>query len=248
MIASILKIPIKPQNMAQILEKIQKFIHTPYTFFHIVSLNPETLVRAQDDTEFRDILSEGDIQLIDGVGIIWGGSLLGIEVGERISGVDFMEILLKNMQIEGLRVLLLGGEADLADKLAICYEKKYPAISFKGLAGISDISQPKISEEQGIFSIVADYKPQILFVAFGSPWQEKWIYRHKRQLNGIVCMGVGGGFDFASGRIPRAPFWVRAMGLEWLFRLFKEPWRWRRQLRLIQFLYLIFMQRIGVYP
>ncbi|QQS44677.1 WecB/TagA/CpsF family glycosyltransferase [Candidatus Roizmanbacteria bacterium] len=216
-----------------------------YVFCHIVSLNPENVMIAQHDEEFRNILSQGDIQIVDGVGIALGGSILGIEVGERVTGVDLMEIMLKNTKEGGLHVLLLGGKSNVADDLAKCYQKKYSNIFFKGIEGISNIQAPKTDEERRIFSIVADYRPQIIFAAFGSPWQEKWFWAHKDKFKGIVCMGVGGGFDFALGKISRAPAWVRTIGMEWLFRLLKQPWRAKRQMRLFRYILLLIKARFG---
>jgi len=210
-----------------------------------VSINPENVIIAQHDEKFRYILSQSDIQIVDGVGIALGGSILGIEVGERVTGVDLMEMIVKNVEGEGLHILLLGGKPNVADNLAKCYQKKYSKISFKGIEGIKDIKAPKIQEENNIFSIVADYKPQIIFAAFGSPWQEKWFWAHRDKFKGIVCMGVGGGFDFASGKVSRAPRWVRGIGMEWLFRLLKQPWRVKRQMRLFSYILLLLKTKFG---
>jgi len=198
---------------------------------------------AQDDEEYRNILSQGDIQIVDGVGIAIGGSILGIDVGKRVTGVDLMENILQDLNHSGLRVMLLGGGENIAEKIVLCYKKKYPHISFYGMRGISSIQDPHMTEEAAIFSIVADYKPQILFVAFGSPWQEKWIWNHRGELAGVICMGVGGGFDFVSGKVARAPHFLRSIGLEWFYRLMRQPWRVRRQIRLIRFMLLIFKQK-----
>lgn len=240
-----LKIDIKARTKQEVLEQINKCMRTSYVFSHIVSINPENVMIAQEDEEFRKILSQSDIQIIDGVGIALGGSFLGIEVGERLTGVDLMEMIIKITKEEGLHILLLGGKPNIADKLANCYRKKYPKNFFKGIEGISDIKAPKEEEENEIFSIVADYKPQIIFAAFGSPWQEKWFWRHKDQFTGIICMGVGGGFDFASGSVRRAPYWMRTVGIEWLFRLITQPWRLRRQLKLVSYLFLLLKAKLG---
>ena len=234
---------IKNQSKEYILEKIQKYIHKPYAFFHIVSLNPENIMLASTDQEFQNILSQGDIQLIDGVGVALGCAFLNIDRGERMTGADFMEIMLKNIKKEGLRVVLLGGQANLAKELADCYHRKYPEISFLGEEGFEDVRNPSKEEIDHIFEVIADYKPQIVFSAFGSPDQEKFFSRHKREFAGIICMGVGGGFDFAVGNISRAPVLMRKIGFEWLFRLVREPWRWRRQLRIWQFVWQVFLQK-----
>ncbi len=239
-----LQIPIRPENLETILEKILLNIRKECVFCHVVSLNPENMVIAQDDAQYRKILSEGSIQLCDGVGIALGGSILSIPVGERVTGADLLEEVVKRGDELGLRILLLGAGTDVADDLAVCYQKKYPHISIKGFQGIQDISAPTQEEVDAIFSIVSYHKPQIVFAAFGSPWQEKWFIEHKARLNGIVCIGVGGGFDFALGKVDRAPRLIRRIGLEWLYRLVREPWRFGRQLRLIRFAYLVMKQKI----
>lgn len=228
------------------LEKILLYLQNPIGFFNIVSLNPENMVVASEDRKFKKILSEGDIKLPDGVGIVWGGFVIGIPVQDRIQGVEFMKDILKLCKKRSLRVLFLGGKGKLAEELAERYHNIYPNSRFKGLEGISNIHTPTKQEIDTIFSIVADYKPQILFVAFGSPYQELWLDEHKDRLQGIVCMGVGGSFDFISGNVTRAPQILQRLGLEWLFRLIIEPWRWKRQLRLIKYVYLVFKQKLGL--
>ena len=240
----LLGISIKNQAKSYILEQIQKYIHKPYAFFHIVSLNPENIMLASEDVEYQFILSKGDIQLIDGIGVALGCAFLKIDVGERISGVDFMEIMLSSLKLEGLRVLLLGGRPNLANDAADCYQQKYPKTTVKGIEGFRNIQKPKKTECKDIIRIITDYKPQVIFAAYGSPEQEKFFSRHRRQLQGIICMGVGGGLDFAAGKISRAPVLMRKLGFEWLYRLIIQPWRWRRQVELIRFVFAVCKQKI----
>ena len=203
------------------------------------------MVVAYDHEEFRNVLNEADIHIIDGIGVLSAGSILNINVGDRLTGVDLMKMILEHCEKEPLRVLLLGSKPELADNIAKCYSEKYPNAQFVGLQGIENIQNPKNEEEMRIFSIVSDMRPHIIFASFGSPGQELWFWRHRAQLKGIVCIEVGGGFDFISGRVKRAPQFLRAIGLEWLFRLIIQPWRWRRQLRLFRFIYLVFKQKIA---
>ncbi|MFA9288768.1 MAG: WecB/TagA/CpsF family glycosyltransferase [Weeksellaceae bacterium] len=228
----------------QILEKIVLYMQSPKGFFHIVSLNPENIVIAHKDKQFADILSEGSIQIFDGVGMVMAAKILGISSSERVTGVDLMRDMLEMCKTERLGVLFIGGKDNLAESLANCYKEAYPKSSLMGIQGFKDINHPTEQEKKQLFSIVADHKPQIIFAAFGSPSQEKWFYEHKKQLEGIICMGVGGGFDFLGGAKPRAPYWMRKIGMEWLYRLAVEPWRWRRQLRILTFLKLVLSQRL----
>jgi len=119
--------------------------------------------------------------------------------------------------------------------LANCYNRSYPKAKFMGMKGIDNIENIKKSEEDKIFSIIADTKPHLILVSFGSPYQEKWIWKNKKYFKKMVCMGVGGSFDYLSGQIKRPPIFLRKIGLEWMYRLAIQPWRWRRQMRLIRF-------------
>lgn len=224
---------------SDILEDIKKYIMPLPKFCHIVSLNPENAIIALKRKEFEKVMMTAQISIADGIGIVLAARILGIAVGRRITGVDLMSKLIHMAGIMRLRVLLIGGNPNLALRLTQCYSKQYPEAKFKGMQGIENIKKPKKSEEDVIFSIVAEYKPQLVFVAFGSPWQELWIDRHKKEFEKSVCMGVGQGFDVAGGLVRRAPGWMRIIGLEWLYRLMSQPWRWKRQLRLVEFSWLV---------
>lgn len=237
---SILEVRLVLRSRQDILEQIKKYIEKPSGFFHIVSINPENLISSQENLEFKKVIEAGQIQLIDGVGVVIAGKILGFEL-ERFTGVDLMQELMKLANTLRLRVVLIGGKQNLAIQLAECYSRSYPKAKFFGLEGIKNIKNPLASEEKNILSIVSQFKPHLLFAAFGSPDQELWLDRHKSHLTGIVCMGVGGAFDYLAGVVPRAPKFLRLIGLEWLFRLTIEPWRWRRQLRLLKFSWLVFL-------
>lgn len=239
----ILGIQIQPESKQSILEKIIKYIVHPVDFMHIVSLNPENLVISMENNEFKKTLQSAQIKLIDGVGVVLAGRWLGVDIGERVTGVELMGELFKLADRMSLTVLLIGGQPNLANEIAQCQQKNYLKVKIKGIQGIKDIKNPSKTEEKAIFSIVTDLRPNIMLVAFGSPDQELWLARHSDQLKGIVCMGVGGGFDFFSGRVFRAPKFFQEIGLEWLFRLLVQPWRWRRQMRLLKFLWLVFRKK-----
>jgi N-acetylglucosaminyldiphosphoundecaprenol N-acetyl-beta-D-mannosaminyltransferase len=243
MTTKFLKIDIQNHSKKEVLEKIKKYIQKPDGFFHIVSLNPENVVIAQNNTEFLDVLNQAQMQIVDGVGVALGCSILGINYGVRIAGVDLMEEMLAMCRENSLRVLFLGGRPNLANYISDCYQKKYPQSTFKGVFGISNIQNSTEAEKKAIFSIVAAVRPQIIFAAFGSPGQELFFSRHSKLFEGAVCMGVGGGFDFLAGKIPRAPKILRIFGVEWLYRLLLQPWRWKRQLRLLQFIKLVSAQK-----
>jgi len=241
----ILGITITPETKSSILEKILLYIDKPTGFSHIVSLNPENLVISTENELYKRVLETAQIKIVDGIGIVLAGRWLGIQVGERVTGVGLMEDLLKMASDRRLRVLMIGGKENLALRLSQCYLAKYPEAKFFGLKGIDDIKNPGKEEEGKIFSIVADYKPHFVFVAYGSPDQELWIARHKKEFANCVAMGVGGAFDYLSGNIIRSPVFIQKFGLEWLYRLIIQPWRWKRQIRLIKYVWLIIKQKLN---
>lgn len=240
---NILNITINPETKSSILEKILLYIGKPTGYFHIVSLNTENLVITTENESFKRVVETAQIKIIDGIGVVLAGRLTGVEVGERVTGVGLMEDLLRMASSRRLRVLMIGGKENLALRLAQCYSDQFPEAKFKGILGIENIKSPKAGEERKIFSIVAAYKPHLIFVAFGSPDQELWIAHHKKEFNKCVVMGVGGAFDYLSGRVTRATVIIQKIGLEWLFRLISQPWRWKRQLRLLKFIRLILKEQ-----
>ncbi|MEK7597725.1 MAG: WecB/TagA/CpsF family glycosyltransferase [Patescibacteria group bacterium] len=241
----ILGITILPESKFNVLEKILLYIGKPTGIYHIVSLNPENMVISTENESFKRVVKTAQMRIVDGVGIVLAGRWLGVEVGERMTGVGLMEDLLKMASDRRLRVLMIGGKENLALELAKCYKNQFPKAMFKGIQGIKYIQKPKEDEEGKIFSIVTDYKPHFVFVAFGSPDQELWIERHKNKFANCVVMGVGGAFDYLSGNINRPSSFIQKLGIEWFYRLVIQPWRWKRQLRLIKFVWLIIKQKLG---
>lgn len=245
MTKKLLNITIIPQTEKRVLEKIYLFMQKNEGFMHIVSLNPENIVIAQKNLTFQNVLNNAEIQIIDGIGVLLGCAILNIDSGDRLPGVDMMKTILNIANNMPLRVLFIGGQPNLAKNIAECYSKKFPNSQFIGSAGFKDIHSPTDHEKTQVFSIVSTLKPHIIFAAFGSPAQELWLEENKGLFQGAIGMGVGGAFDFESGTVPRAPLLIRNLGFEWLYRLIKQPWRWKRQHNLLTFLYLILKQRFS---
>ena len=214
----------------EILEFIYTGLQKPSKKYYIVSPNSELLVNAQKDSGYKSILNNAKIALPDGIGVMWGARFTGRPLKQRITGVDFMESLCKYVSKRPITVSFLGGGPSIADKTAECLQKKYPGLK------VSWVSQEYRSS---LNNKVTD----ILFVAFGSPKQEIWISKNLQNLNARVVMGVGGSFDFISGKITRAPKFLQNLGLEWLFRLLIEPWRIKRQFALVKFVWLVFKEK-----
>ena len=216
----------------EILEYIVTGLENKSEKYYIVTPNPELLVIASGDSKYKAILNNAKLALPDGIGVIMAGQLLGKPLKERIHGVDLVETLCSEVSRKPITVGFLGAGPSVAIKTAECLQKKYLGLK------VGLVSQ-EWSED------LKSQKVDILFVAFGSPKQEIWISENLEKLPAKVVVGVGGAFDFISGNVRRAPVIVRKIGLEWLFRLIIQPWRIKRQLRLIQFVYLVSMEKLG---
>jgi N-acetylglucosaminyldiphosphoundecaprenol N-acetyl-beta-D-mannosaminyltransferase len=241
---SLLNIPLNFYSKEEILENNQKLHLKKNIYQQIISINPENLVTATKNKEFKDVVVSSQIHIADGVGIIAAARFLYNLSLPRCTGVDLMKDLCEMAYKDSLSVVLIGGRPNLAKELAKCQNQIHASTNFYGLEGYKDKLHPTELEEKQIDSIVAVRKPSLVFVAFGSPYQEIWIDRHKDLFSRSVCMGVGGSFDFLTGTIKRAPAFIQNSGLEWLYRLFKQPWRWRRQLSLIEFAWKILKEKV----
>ncbi len=229
-----------------IVKKIESYAEDKEKLL-IVTPNPEILVYANKHKEFRDILNQAQISLPDGVGVLWAGRVLGKPFQQRITGVDFMKSLCKEVIRKPITVGFLGGRGGVAEVTSKCLQKAYPGlkVGFVGEepGGISNFKFQISNAQSRRFeeTITCD----ILFVAFGFPKQEEWMAENLEKLDVKVMMGVGGAFDYISGKVPRAPKLIRAIGFEWLYRLLRQPWRWKRQLALVEFVGLVLREKFS---
>lgn len=204
--------------------------------YYIVTPNPEMIVFANHDERFKTILNQARIALADGVGLLWGSKFLGHPLKARVSGTDFVDVLCKKIAEKPLTVGFLGGREGVAEETAKCLQKKYPGLQ---VLFASDEWGSKLHRSPKLLKQPID----VLFIAFGFPKQEEWMASHVGKVPVKVMIGVGGAFDYISGRVPRAPVWVRQLGFEWFFRLIVQPWRLKRQLSLIEFMLLILKEK-----
>lgn len=166
-------------------------------------------------------------------------------INHRLSGIDIMEALVKLAAKYGWRVFLLGSRPGIVQQAAkkLILNHKSLIINRDPGPWLNDDGKPinRVEEkkEKEVIKKINDFKPHLLFVAFGAPKQEKWVASNYNKLQTLGTMVVGGAFDYLSGRVPRAPLWMRNFGLEWLFRLFVEPWRIKRQFTLLRFAWLV---------
>ncbi len=206
----------------------------------IITLNPEMLVAAHDDPEFRQVLNSADLNVADGAGLMAAARWLGHPLRERVTGSDGIYRLAEHCAQKGYRPFFLGAAGGVAEVVAERLSAHYPGLEAAGAYAGS----PRVEDEDDVVSRVRAAAPDLLFVAYGVPAEERWIAHNRDRLAVPVMIGVGGAFDFVAGVARRAPSWMRRAGLEWLHRLIRQPWRWRRQLSLVRFVALVLESKI----
>ncbi|HKV83115.1 MAG TPA: WecB/TagA/CpsF family glycosyltransferase [Ktedonobacterales bacterium] len=197
----------------------------------IVTLNPEMVMAARHDAALRESVRSAALVTADGVGVIWAARLLGGGPLARVTGVDLVDRLAELSAERGYRLFLLGGAEGVAAEAARRLRGRYPGVVIAG----TYVGSPHEGDAEAILTVIRQARPDALAVAFGVPAQERWLAAHAGQLGATVAVGVGGALDYIAGAVPRAPRWMRRAGLEWLFRLIRQPWRWRRMRALPRF-------------
>ncbi|MER3401296.1 MAG: acetylglucosaminyldiphospho-UDP acetyl-beta-D-mannosaminyltransferase [Thermoflexus sp.] len=236
----ILGVRVHDVTMAEALERVAAFLAAggPH---QICTVNPEFVMHARRDPAFFQVLEQADLNVPDGVGLLWAGRVLGQPLRERVPGVELMEAIAARAAQEGWRLFLLGAAPGVAERAAETLRRRYPGLPVVGTFAGS----PRPEEAPAILARLRQARPDVLFVAYGAPRQDLWIARYQPDLQIPVAMGVGGAFDFLAGVVPRAPRWMREAGLEWLYRLLRQPWRWRRMRVLPRFVLDVLRARYG---
>ncbi len=241
--ATILGVTIDAVTFQSALAKIETFIAEGRPH-QICTVNPEFVVAAQRDHLFRRVINRASMAFADGAGLLLAARWLGeTPLPERIAGVDMVEALAQRSAERGYRLYFLGAQPGVAEKAIATLRERYPKMKAVGAFAGS----PRAEDEDALVEKIRAAAPDVVFVAYGAPKQDKWIARNMHRLPGGVFIGVGGAFDFIAGTAQRAPKWVQRIGLEWLHRLVMQPWRWRRIWNAVpRFLWLIFKSKIGL--
>lgn len=208
----------------------------------LVTVNPEFVVAAQHDPEFRCIINSAALALPDGAGLLKAARWLKTTpLPERVPGSDLVERLAERSHRQGYRLYFLGAGQGVAEKAVANLRQRYPRLQVAGCYAGS----PGLAENEAIVQRILAARPDILLVAYGAPQQDKWINRNLDRLRVPVCIGVGGSFDFIAGATQRAPRWLQRLDLEWLHRLIMQPWRWRRIWNAVpRFSWLVLKERL----
>lgn len=211
-------------TMQESLEIIDELINRKNPSY-VVTPNVDHIVKLEEDTEFQDVYENADLILTDGMPLIWISKMKKTPIKEKVSGSDLFPKVCELAAKKGYRLFLLGAAEGVADTAARNLEEKYNGLNVVGTYSPSYGFEKNEDEINHIINIVREANPDILAVGLGAPKQEKFIYKYKDKLNVPISLAIGASIDFEAGNINRAPKWMQDSGLEWLYRLCKEPKR-----------------------
>lgn len=217
----ILGITVNTYSMQETVEEIRKAVDKRLKI-RVVTANPEMIYASGQDQQLRNLINSADIVTADGIGVVWASQRLRTPVQERVTGIDLIQALFPVADQNKWRIFLLGGKPGIAREAGIQVAQKYSGITWEDSHGYFSME-----EETEVIERIRGFRPDILLVGLGAPRQEYWIAEHRDLAT--VSIGVGGSFDALAGNVVRAPKRVQEFQLEWLYRLWKEPWRWKRQ-------------------
>jgi N-acetylglucosaminyldiphosphoundecaprenol N-acetyl-beta-D-mannosaminyltransferase len=255
----IFNISLFGRNMDEVLKIVEGWIHSEAKSKWIATVNPEFIMKAIKDDHFRSLLNETDLNVVDGIGLIWAKELdirsrisnvrflkkliIGFKVGgeilagkhkeDLVSGADLMPELCNLAGKNKYKVFFLGGFGNRAQRTAKYFKSQIKDFKCEFCAGEPDFNNKEVLKK------INSFKPDILFVAYGMKKQEEWIKNNRNKANFGLAVGVGRSFDYYSGDLKRAPLVWRKMGMEWLYSLIKEPKRIKRQVVLPQFVWKV---------
>lgn len=257
----IFDLPLFGGSKQEVLKIIADFLASGEKRKWIATVNPEFVMEATKDRHFYEILQKTDLNVVDGVGLVWADQFIkfvkskfyqvnfleklvfGFKTGLEVlrgeyrdqisSGSDLIDDLCRLASEKKYKVFFLGGFEDRAKRTEQYFKNKYKGLKTENCEG-----RPKV-ENKEVVERINKFKPDILFVAYAMKKQEIWIGENLKDLNVGIVMGVGRSFDYYSGSLKRAPMMWRKMGLEWLYSLIKEPKRWKRQLALPRFVWKV---------
>jgi len=238
---NILGIPVDFVTMPEAVEKFKSFLHEDRVHT-VYTPNAEIMMAAHRDPYLKNILCNADMLIADGAGVVLASRILGLNLPEKVPGFDLTRNSFKLSIERPLRFFLFGGRPGIAEAAAENILSEFPGVE---IAGCRNGYFSKDEEDDIVYQINSN-RADILLVALGAPKAEKWIHEHKDLLNVKVCMGVGGTFDVLAGEVKLAPDFFRKNGLEWLYRLYREPWRFKRMLDLPRYILLVLGHKLKI--
>jgi len=235
----ILEARVNRLEFSDVVGTIERFIeeNNPHM---VITANSLMVNYMEKDCELKEAFENAHLVVPDSVGIVWASRFLGYGRIERIPGIDLMWKLCEIAAKKGYRIYLLGSREAVVKGAAERLLDRFPSVTIAG----THHGYFSPGEEKNLIANIKRSSPHILFVGLSIPYQEKWISRHMSELNVPVCIGVGGSFDVISGRLKRAPVWMRRAGMEWFYRFLLEPYRLVRIMNLPVFVYKVVRQKM----
>lgn len=206
----------------------------------VITLNAEIIYQALSEPKLMEIINEADLVTPDGAGVVLASKVLDSPVPERVTGIDLLQELVGVAPDKGWRMFFFGGEPGVADQAAAKLIADYPNLK---IVGTNHGFIKSKEDKDNLLTKIKESKPHILCVALGAPRQEYWIKEHLAKLQVPVAIGVGGSLDVISGKAKRAPEVYQKLQLEWLYRLIKEPYRYKRMLALPKFMVKVLLTK-----
>ncbi len=228
---NILGVMVDKVNVDEASDKIMEYIESKTKVATVYTPNSEIIMMAYRDEEFKKLLNSSDMLTADGIGVVYASKIVKNPIHERCAGYDIACKSLEKLAAKGGSVYLFGSKPSVAETAAKNICDKYSGIK---IAGCSDGYFDE-EKEKNIISDINNAKPDLIFVCLGAPKQEKWISAHRDELPNAVYMGIGGSLDVFAGNVKRAPEFFTKHGIEWLYRLCKQPSRFVRMLDLPRF-------------
>ncbi len=228
---NILGVMVDKVNVEQASDKIIQYISESDCAKSVFTPNSEIIMMAYRDPDFCNLLNSSDLLTADGIGVVYASKIVKNPISERAAGYDIACRTLEKLAKLGGSLYLFGSKPGVAEIAAANIESRYPGVR---VVGMSDGYFDEV-KEKAIIDDINSVRPDLLFVCLGAPKQEKWISSHKAELSAKVCMGIGGSLDVFAGTVKRAPDFYTKHGIEWLYRLMKQPSRFVRMLDLPRF-------------
>ena len=225
-------------TMDEALEKAKQILAGDKAAY-VVTPNAEIVYETMHDADLCQLVNGADLVLPDGAGVVLASKILKNPLKEKVAGVDFADNLLGVLAQTGGSVYLLGSKPGIAELAAEKMLAKHPGLTIAGMA------DGYFKDEGPVVEKINAVKPDVLFVCLGAPKQERFMVNHQQELQVKLMAGLGGSLDSFAGTVKRAPKWMIDLSLEWLYRLIKEPKRFKRMLRLPKFLWAVCLKRIG---
>ena len=211
-------------TMRETIDEIDKLIKEN-KFAYVVTPNVDHIVKLETDKELQEVYKDANLILTDGKPLLWISKFYKTPIKEKISGSDLFPLLCEMAAKKGYSMFFLGAGEGVARKAAENLMKKFPKLNIVGTYSPPFGFEKDKEEVQKIISMINEVSPKILIVGLGCPKQEKFIHKYRKELNVPISLGLGASIDFEAGNVKRAPKWMSDNGLEWLYRLSKEPKR-----------------------